>query len=171
MYTYTAARRSPRPRCMPAATTPTASIVQPIIIENSDQLGVALERLSDSDYVALDTEFMRESTYYARLCLVQAAIAGHCFLIDPLALDDLRPLMAFLADRKRLKVLHSARQDLEVLSQPHLHTASSVPGPLFDTQIAAALLGYPAQIGYGNLVEQRLGRTLAKGHTDRKSVV
>lgn len=137
----------------------------PIIVETSEQLAATLERLSDTDYVALDTEFMRESTYYARLCLVQAAIRDHCFLIDPLALEDVRPLMDFLADRQRLKVLHSARQDLEVLSQAHLQTAPTVPGPIFDTQIAAALLGYPAQIGYGNLVEQRLGHSLAKGHT------
>lgn len=139
--------------------------MQPVIVETQEQLAAALERLSDSDYVALDTEFMRESTYYARLCLVQAAVPGHCMLIDPLALEELRPLMERLADRQRLKVLHSARQDLEVLSQPHLQTAPVVPGPLFDTQIAAALLGYPAQIGYGNLVEQRLGHSLAKGHT------
>lgn len=134
-------------------------------IESPEKLAEALERLSDTDYVALDTEFMRESTYYAKLCLVQAATAEHCFLIDPLAIGDLRPLTEFLAHRARVKVLHAARQDLEVLSQAHLQTSSSIPGPIFDTQIGAALLGYPAQIGYGNLVEQRLGHSLAKGHT------
>jgi ribonuclease D len=148
-----------------SAQAQTTTNVQPAdYIDNAEKLATALSYLSDSDYVALDTEFMRESTYYPKLCLVQAASAAHCFLIDPLAIAELRPLVEFLAERSRTKVLHAARQDLEVLSQAHLQTAS-VAGPIFDTQIAAALLGYPAQIGYGSLVEQRLGHSLAKGHT------
>jgi ribonuclease D len=85
-----------------------------------------------------------------------------CALIDPLALPDLQPLWNFLNDRKRIKVLHAARQDLEVLSVAMRGTLS---GPIFDTQIAAALLGQPAQIGYGALVAARLGQQLEKGHT------
>lgn len=123
----------------------------------------ALARLDSADFVALDTEFMRESTYFPKLCLIQAAIPDAVAVLDPLTLPDLAPLWQFLGNRQRTKVLHAARQDLEVFA-----TATRdlpVPGPIFDTQIAAALLGYPAQIGYGSLVAERLGRTLAKGHT------
>ena len=106
---------------------------------------------------------MRESTYFPKLCLIQAATAAHCVLIDPLANLDLQPLWNFLNDRARIKVLHAARQDLEVLSLAM--RGSPLQGPIFDTQIAAALLGHPAQIGYAALVAERLGTTLDKGHT------
>ena len=132
-------------------------------ITTSAELLDALHRLDRADFVALDTEFMRESTYFPKLCLIQAATAEACAVLDPLALPELEPLWQFLGRRERTKVLHAARQDLEVLA-----TATRglpLPGPIFDTQIAAALLGYPAQIGYGSLVEERLGHTLAKGHT------
>jgi ribonuclease D len=122
----------------------------------------ALGRLTAGDFVALDTEFMRESTYFPKLCLIQAATSDACAVIDPLALPDLEALWQFLGNRERTKVLHAARQDLEVLATA---TRGAMPGPIFDTQIAAALLGYPAQIGYGSLVAERLGHTLAKGHT------
>ena len=145
-------------------------------IANTDDLSRALESLSRSDFLAIDTEFMRERTYYATLCLIQIATPDACVLIDPLAITDLRPLWEFLADRGRIKVLHSGRQDLEVLSQamtprlPATDPASAtqpatIPGPIFDTQIAAALLGSPAQIGYATLVSERLGHTLPKGQT------
>ena len=132
-------------------------------VTTSAELLQALERLAPGDFVALDTEFMRESTYFPKLCLIQAANAGACAVLDPLTLPELAPLWQFLGDRARFKVLHAARQDLEVLATATRDTA--VPGPIFDTQIAAALLGYPAQIGYGSLVAERLGHTLAKGHT------
>jgi ribonuclease D len=123
----------------------------------------ALARLAAGDFVALDTEFMRESTYFPKLCLIQAATSDACAVLDPLALPELEPLWQFLGDRRRTKVLHAARQDLEVLATAT--RGQAVPGPIFDTQIAAALLGHPAQIGYGSLVAERLGHTLAKGHT------
>jgi ribonuclease D len=138
------------------------------------ELSRALELLSGSNFIALDTEFMRERTYYASLCLIQAATAETCVIIDPLAVTDLQPLWDFLADRNRVKVLHSARQDLEVLSLAMAPPGSidataaaitPIPGPLFDTQIAAALLGSPAQVGYATLVAERLGHTLPKGQT------
>ncbi|HKE93065.1 MAG TPA: ribonuclease D, partial [Povalibacter sp.] len=142
-------------------------------ITTSGELTRALELLSGSDFVVIDTEFMRERTYYATLCLVQAATPDACVIIDPQAVPDLQPLWRFLADRRRLKVLHSARQDLEVLSQAMSHGladanpagTSLIPGPVFDTQIAAALLGAPAQVGYATLVAERLGHTLPKGQT------
>lgn len=132
-------------------------------VTTSAELLQALEKLAASDFVALDTEFMRESTYYPKLCLIQAATSDYCTVIDPLALSELDPLWSFLADRKRTKVLHAARQDLEVLSIAM--RGAALPGPIFDTQIAAALLGSAAQIGYGSLVAERLSHTLAKGHT------
>jgi ribonuclease D len=106
---------------------------------------------------------MRESTYFPKLCLVQAATTAHCVLIDPLAVPDLQPLWNFLNERSRTKVLHAARQDLEVLSVAM--GGATLNGPIFDTQIAAALLGEPAQVGYGALVAGRLGQQLEKGHT------
>jgi len=132
------------------------------IVTTSAELLHALEQLRDAEFVALDTEFMRESTYFPKLCLVQMATPTHCALIDPLALPDLQPLWDFLNDPSRIKVLHAARQDLEVLS---VAMRGALAGPIFDTQIAAALLGHPAQIGYGALVAARLDHQLEKGHT------
>jgi len=134
--------------------------VSPTLYASTEtELATALQLLSVSDFVALDTEFMRESTYFPRLCLVQAATADHCVLIDPLAIADLSALWSFLLDRGRLKVLHAARQDLETLSIAIAGSQSGVgvtiPGPLFDTQVAAGLLGHAGQIGYGGLVQER----------------
>jgi ribonuclease D len=134
-----------------------------LLIATSPELLHALDAMRASTFVALDTEFMRESTYYPKLCLVQAATDECCAVIDPLVLTDLRPLWEFLADRSRVKVLHAARQDLEVLSIAT--RGAALPGPIFDTQIAGALLGSPGQAGYAALVAERLGRSLAKEHT------
>lgn len=142
----------------------TRTFMQPTLtVTTSAELLQAMEHLSTADFVALDTEFMRESTYYPKLCLMQAATTDCCAVIDPLALPDLESLWQLLARRERVKVLHAARQDFEVIGLAM--RADAPPGPVFDTQIAAALLGYPAQIGYGSLVAERLGHTLAKGHT------
>ena len=143
-----------------------------LYVATADELQRAVALLAASEFVALDTEFMRESTYYPMLCLVQAATHDTCVIVDPLAVKDLQPLWALLDDRRRLKVLHAARQDIEVMSQaPRApggprpeNLDATIPAPLFDTQLAAAFLGLPAQIGYGNLVAERLGHTLAKGH-------
>lgn len=132
-------------------------------VTTTDQLTAALQLLSADAFVALDTEFMRESTYYPALCLVQVAGVEHCAVIDPLVIEDLAPLWHFLADRSRIKVLHAARQDLEVLSQAMERVGLPVPGPIFDTQLAAGLLGLSAQIGYGGLVAARLQHELPKG--------
>ncbi|WP_161815622.1 ribonuclease D [Steroidobacter agaridevorans] len=139
----------------------------PPIVTTSAELLHALEQLRAAEFVALDTEFMRESTYFPKLCLVQMATPGpdgttRCALVDPLAVPDLQPLWDFLNDRARIKVVHAARQDLEVLA---VAMRDSLQGPIFDTQIAAALLGLPAQIGYGALVAARLEHQLEKGHT------
>jgi ribonuclease D len=134
--------------------------IQTVLVDEPDALPAALEPLSSLDHVAIDTEFMRERTYYPQLCLIQVANAAGCVLIDPVAIGQLDPLCALLRERSRMKVLHAARQDLEVLSL----NLGFVPGPIFDTQVAAGLLGLPAQIGYGELVRRQLGRELVKGH-------
>ncbi len=131
------------------------------LIQDPAEFEAALFRLRGADRIALDTEFMRERTYHPRLCLVQLATGTDCVLVDPLAGLDLAPLNALLQDRAKLKILHAARQDLEVL----LLTGGQVPGPVFDTQVAAALLGLPAQVGYADLVARQLGHSIDKGQT------
>jgi ribonuclease D len=131
-------------------------------VTTDSQLPSALDLLARGNYLALDTEFLRESTYYAKLCLVQLGNEHACVVVDVLALSSLVPLMEFILDRSRIKIFHAARQDLEVLMQAQtIHP--QVPGPLFDTQIAAGLIGLPAQIGYGDLLARRLDIHLKKG--------
>ncbi len=114
----------------------------------------------DASALALDTEFVRERTYYPKLCLIQAGAAGDIALVDALAIADGGALASLLADPARPKLLHAARQDIEALLP-----VTGVPlAPVFDTQQAAALLGFPAQVGYAELVRQLLGVELAKGH-------
>ncbi|MBF8291213.1 MAG: Ribonuclease [Steroidobacteraceae bacterium] len=110
--------------------------------------------------IALDTEFVRERTYYPRLCLVQVSVADSLALIDPLAIADARVFVGPLMDPGRPKLLHAARQDVEAL----LPLTGTPLAPVFDTQLAAALLGFAAQIGYAELVRLVLGVELAKGH-------
>ena len=110
--------------------------------------------------LAVDTEFVRERTYFPKLCLIQAAIAGEIVLVDALAIADGGALARELADDRRPKLLHAARQDIEAL----LPLTREPLAPVFDTQQAAALLGFPAQVGYAELVRQLLGVELAKGH-------
>jgi ribonuclease D len=131
------------------------------LVSTNEKLAAAVFRLQGSTRLALDTEFMRESTYSPQLCLVQVASDTDCYLVDPLAGLDLGPLLAVLADRARPKILHSARQDLETL----LNVSGAVPGPVFDTQVAAALLGLPPQVGYADLVARQLGHSIDKGQT------
>ncbi len=124
-------------------------------------LDAAVFRMQAATRLAIDTEFMRESTYYPQLCLLQIATETDCVLIDPLAGLDLGPLYLLLAEERRLKILHAARQDLEVL----VLQSGAVPAPVFDTQVAAALLGHAPQIGYAELVARRLGHSIDKGQT------
>lgn len=130
-------------------------------ITTSDDLITFCERLQNAPWIALDTEFMRERTYYAKLCLVQIATPDVMACIDPLALDDLKPLLELVYNPQILKVLHSARQDLEVF----FDLRGQPPSPVFDTQIAATFLGFDEQIGYAPLVEATTGVKLDKAHT------
>ena len=130
-------------------------------IDTPDALRLFSEQISGADWIALDTEFLREKTYYPKLCLIQIATTEVVACIDPIALDDLSPLLDVIFDARITKVMHAARQDMEIL----FNIQGSVPVPVFDTQIAALLLGYPDQIGYGNLVKETLGVSLEKKHT------
>lgn len=131
-----------------------------VFVDNEQKLKEACHRLGQQPYLAVDTEFVREKTYYPILCLIQIASPQHCYCIDPLAVRDLSPLASLLLDRQTIKVFHAARQDLEILYQ----TFGEIPAPVFDTQIAATLLGLGDQIGYANLVRHFTQKQLAKGH-------
>lgn len=111
-------------------------------------------------FLCVDTEFLRESTYYSILCLIQAATDEEEAIIDPLAEGlDISPFMALLAQEDLIKVMHAARQDMEIFYQ----IDGRVPAPLFDTQIAAMALGFGDSVGYMALVKGRLGINLDKG--------
>ena len=131
-----------------------------LYIDTTDQLAALCERLQRHDWLTLDTEFLREKTYRPRLCLLQVANPEVIACIDPLALDDLSPLLEVLYDSGITKVLHAAHQDLEIFFEMR----GSLPAPVFDTQVAATLLGHGDQIGYGNLVKAELGVELDKAH-------
>jgi ribonuclease D len=130
-------------------------------IDSAAELAGFCARLSGTDWFAIDTEFLREKTYFPKLCLLQVATTSEVACIDPLALDDLGPLLAVLEDPRITKVMHSCRQDMEIF----YHLAGRPPAPVFDTQIAAPLLGYADQIGYANLVQEVAGVALDKLHT------
>lgn len=130
------------------------------LITATDDLAAACEAFAADDYVAVDTEFMRESTYWPHLCLVQIGGADDTVLIDPLADGiDLAPLFKLMADQSVTKVLHAARQDLEIF----LHLADALPTPLYDTQIAAMVCGFGDQVAYDSLIAKLTGKTIDKG--------
>lgn len=122
-----------------------------------EELCISLQR---HPWLTLDTEFIREKTYRPRLCLIQVANPDVVACIDPLAIGDLTPLLDLLYDPGITKILHAARQDLEIFFEIRGH----LPRPIFDTQIAATLLGQGDQIGYATLVQEELGVALDKGH-------
>jgi ribonuclease D len=132
----------------------------PEIISDSAGLAQICEQLAAASAMGLDTEFMRERTYFAQLCLLQLCVDDHACCIDTLALRDLTPLRPMMATAQVQKVLHAARQDLEVLTP-----ATGPLSGLFDTQVAAALIGMPAQVGYGELVQRLLSTNLHKSET------
>lgn len=131
------------------------------MITKTGELEALVERLGQADYVAVDTEFMRDATYWPKLCLVQVAGPEDEAIIDPLAPEiDLGPLLELLADTGVEKVFHAARQDIEIF----YHMAQVIPEPLFDTQVAAMVCGFGDSISYENLV-----RTLARARVDKTS--
>ncbi len=127
-------------------------------IESSANLKSFIDKLKGVEWVALDTEFIREKTYFAKLCLIQIEGNGHRACIDPFSIDDLSPLTDLLHDSDIMKVFHAAHQDLEILYQ----MTGKMPAPIFDTQVAASVLGIGDQMGYARLVESMLNVSLAK---------
>jgi len=124
-----------------------------------DQPDTISSDLIRHDHLGVDTEFMREKTYFAQLCLVQVATEDDIYCVDPLTDGGQQEFWRALLARNW--VVHSARQDIEVVFQ----TTDSMPDSIFDTQIAAGLLGYPAQIGYAGLVKELFDSDMAKSHT------
>lgn len=118
-------------------------------------------RLREAPAVAVDTEFMRERTYFAKLCLIQLASDDIAAIVDPLTIEDLSALRELMADRKVVKVFHAGSQDLEIF----FRLLGEAAAPLFDTQVAATLAGFPQQVGYGALVKEMMGVALDKGDT------
>ncbi len=132
-----------------------------VFIDNDVALTRLCEQLQGCSWLAVDTEFERVSTYYPELCLLQVANNGITAVIDPLAIANLEPLYDMLYDPSITKVFHAARQDLEIF----FHIKGELPVPLFDTQIAASMLGYDKQTSYANLISEILGVALAKTQT------
>jgi len=130
---------------------------EPLFIDTESGLAELCEKLRGQPVLALDTEFLREKTYYAQLCLLQVAAEGVIACVDPLAVD-LDPLLDIIYDPSVVKVMHSARQDMEIF----FDLRGDVPRPLFDSQIAATLMGFGEQVGYANLVQKMLEVTLDK---------
>jgi ribonuclease D len=129
------------------------------LITTTEDLDDVCQAFAANDFVAVDTEFMRETTYWPKLCLIQAAGANVEAVIDPLAPGlDLQPFLDLMGNEKVLKVFHAARQDLEIF----LKLAGSLPRPLFDTQIAAMACGHGDSIAYDALVQAVLKRRLDK---------
>ncbi|NVE94383.1 ribonuclease D [Altererythrobacter lutimaris] len=131
------------------------------LITTSDKLAELCERLAKSEFVAVDTEFMRENTYWPELCLVQIADENEAAAIDPLADGiDLTPLLDLLTENEDvLKIFHAGGQDVEII----VNMTEKTPHPIFDTQIAMMAISQSEQIGYANLVETWLGITVDKG--------
>jgi len=131
------------------------------LITDTESLKSLCERLSRSDFVAVDTEFMRENTFWPDLCLIQIGNQEEAAAVDPKAEGlDLQPLLDLLVDNEEvLKVFHAGGQDVEII----YNLTGKTPHPIFDTQIAAMALGLGEQVGYSNLVESLIGKSLDKG--------
>lgn len=123
------------------------------IIKDTDELAVTCRRLAENDFVCVDTEFMREGTFWPELCLIQLAGDGAEVIVDPLA-DKLQldPFFELMRNTRVAKVFHAARQDIEIVH----YLSGSIPEPVFDTQIAAMVCGFGDQVGYADLIQKLL---------------
>jgi len=131
------------------------------LITTTSDLASACARLAKHPAITVDTEFLRETTYYPLLCVVQMASPEEAVVVDALAAGiDLKAFFELMADEKVLKVFHAARQDIEII----VHLAKIVPHPIFDTQVAAMVLGYGDSIAYDQLVERITGHRPDKTH-------
>jgi len=129
------------------------------LLTKTSELADFCREAEQFDFITVDTEFHRETTYWPILCLIQAATSERAVLIDPMAPDiELTPFFALLANPTVVKVFHAARQDIEIF----VHMSGKVPHTIFDTQIAASVCGYGDQISYDNLVQSIAGQRLDK---------
>jgi ribonuclease D len=135
------------------------SLLKPIT--TTSELAATCSRMAAHPFVTVDTEFLRETTYYPLLCVAQMASPEEAVVVDTLAPGiDLSPFYALMANEKVMKVFHAARQDIEIV----WHAAKLIPRPIFDTQVAAMVLGYGDSISYDQLVQRITGDTLDKSH-------
>ena len=126
-------------------------------ITTTAELARACAHMARHAFVTIDTEFLRETTYYPLLCVAQMASPDEAVVVDALAGGiDLAPFFALMADEKVVKVFHAARQDIEIV----WNMAKTIPHPVFDTQVAAMVLGYGDSISYDQLVQRITGDTL-----------
>lgn len=132
-----------------------------LFVDTNEMLLDLCENIKDTSFLVIDTEFVREKTYRANLCLIQIATEKIIACIDPIALPNLNPLMDIIYDDNKLKILHAARQDYEIFHDIN----KKLPRPVFDTQLAASLLGYGDQIGYASLVQKIINVQLDKAHS------
>jgi ribonuclease D len=129
------------------------------MITSTDALREACERLARADYLTIDTEFLRETTFWPQLCLIQMAGPDMAVIVDPLAEDlDLAPFFALMADTSVLKVFHAARQDIEIIH----HMGGLIPHPIFDSQVAAMVCGFGDSVSYDQLVSRVTGERIDK---------
>ncbi len=130
-------------------------------ITSTSELTEVCDRLARHPFVTVDTEFLRESTYYPQLCVAQMASTDEAVVVDALAPGlDLAPFFTLMANEHVVKVFHAARQDIEIV----WHRAGLIPHPIFDTQVAAMVLGYGDSISYDQLVQRITGDLLDKSH-------
>ena len=131
------------------------------VISTTEELAAFCDEMRGEEFVTVDTEFMREKTFWPILCLIQMAGEDRAAIIDPMAEGmDLSPFFDLMADEDVLKVFHAGRQDIEIIH----HLSGVIPHPLFDTQVAAMVCGFGDQVGYEALVNR-----LAKAHIDKSS--
>ena len=128
------------------------------LIDTNQALTDFCQELTNEPFIAVDLEFLREKTYYAKLCLIQVASPNHAAIIDPLAEIDLSAFFALMKNPNITKVFHSGRQDIEII----YNQSGFIPEPLFDTQIAAQVCGFGEAVSYENLVKSVLGIQLDK---------
>ncbi|HEY8579487.1 MAG TPA: ribonuclease D, partial [Beijerinckiaceae bacterium] len=120
------------------------------LLTSTDELARACARFARHPFVTVDTEFLRETTFWPKVCVIQIASDDEAIAIDALAEDlDLTPFFELMADTSVVKVFHAARQDVEIM----WHRAKLIPAPLFDTQVAAMVCGFGDQVSYGELVQ------------------
>jgi ribonuclease D len=129
------------------------------MIETTAELAAACKELAKSDFITIDTEFLRETTFWPELCLIQMASLTTEVIIDPLAKDiDLAPFFELMANPNVLKVFHAARQDIEII----FHRGGLIPHPIFDTQVAAMVCGFGDSVSYDQLISRTKGVQIDK---------